>query len=139
VGAHYGDGVKDSTGNYFTTNFPEQILASYNDVEKETMAAYGVKNWKELFPQEDEFPIKPWGAAWNLSVPGDSELAVLQEKMKEITWKRIPEAILAKPEQFDAIWDDYQAQLIKAGVEKMESEYQKLVDARLELWNAEQK
>ena len=26
LGAHYGDGVKDSTGNYYTKNFPEQIV-----------------------------------------------------------------------------------------------------------------
>lgn len=44
IGPHYGDGVKDSTGNYITTNFPEQIEASYNDVEKEVLTGYGIKN-----------------------------------------------------------------------------------------------
>lgn len=37
---HYGDGAKDSTGNYYTRNFPEQLVLGYSDVEKETLAAY---------------------------------------------------------------------------------------------------
>ncbi|QYR23252.1 ABC transporter substrate-binding protein [Paenibacillus sp. sptzw28] len=135
LSGHYGDGVKDSTGNYYTTNFPEQIVAGFNDVEKETLKAYGATTWKDLFPKEDEFPVKPWGAAWNISVPGDSEVTVLAAKMKDITWKRIPEAILAKPEQFDAIWDAYMKDLDKAGVTKLEQGYGELVKARVELWS----
>ena len=50
--AKYGDGVLDSTGNYFTTNFPEQIVESYNEVEKEVLAHYNATTWKDLFPSE---------------------------------------------------------------------------------------
>ncbi|WP_199614189.1 ABC transporter substrate-binding protein [Paenibacillus alkalitolerans] len=135
MGLHYGDGEVDSTGNYYTTKFPEQIVAGYSDAAKETLKAYGATTWKDLFPQEDEFPVRPWGAAWNLPVPGDSEFKVLSEKLKEITWKRIPEAILAKPEDFDKIWDAYMAELDKAGVEKAEDQYEELVKARVKLWN----
>jgi putative aldouronate transport system substrate-binding protein len=135
LSARYGDGEVDSTGNYYTTSFPDQIVAGYNAVEKETLAAYNATTWKDLFAQEDDFPIRPWGAAWNISVPSDSDTAVLQEKMKGITWKRIPEAILAKPKDFDRIWDEYMAELEKAGVEKMEDGYESLVKERVKLWN----
>ncbi len=135
LSGHYGDGVKDSTGNYITTNFPEQIVAGFNDVEKETLKAYNATTWKDLFPKEDEFEVKPWGAAWNIPVPGDNEVTVLANKMKDITWKRIPEAILAKPEKFDAIWDAYMKELDKAGVAKMETGYEALVKERVALWN----
>ncbi|ANY68214.1 ABC transporter substrate-binding protein [Paenibacillus sp. BIHB 4019] len=136
LGARYGDGVLDSTGNYYTTNFPDQIIASQNEAEKETLAAYGVKTWLELFPQPKEFPVRPWGAAWNITVPADSETNVLQERMmRDITWKRIPQAIMAKEGEFDAIWDTYQKDLIDAGVEKMETGYEALVKERVSLWN----
>jgi putative aldouronate transport system substrate-binding protein len=135
LSAHYGDGVKDPSGNYYTTNFPEQIVAGFNDVEKETLKAYGATTWKDLFPKEDEFPVKPWGAAWNISVPGDSEVTVLAAKMKDITWKRIPEAILTKPENFDAVWDAYMKELDKAGVAKLETGYEQFVKDRVELWS----
>ncbi|MBB3109550.1 putative aldouronate transport system substrate-binding protein [Paenibacillus phyllosphaerae] len=137
IGPHYGDGVKDSTGNYFTTNFPEQIVAGFNDVEKEVLAAYKATTWKDLFPKEDEFEVKPWGAAWNIPVPGDSEITILDEKLKTITWKRIPEAILATPENFDKVWDDYMKELDAANVEKAEELRGELVKARVELWSGE--
>lgn len=135
MGPHYGDGVQDPTGNYYTTTFPEQIVAGFNDVEKEVLKAYGATTWKDLFPHESEFPVKPWGAAWNIPVPSDSEITVLDERLKNITWKMIPKAILAKPEEFDAIWDDYVKQLEKADVHKAEELRGELVKQRVKLWN----
>jgi len=135
LGAHYGDGVQDSTGNYFTKNFPEQIVNNYTDADKETLKAYGATTWMDLFPNEKDFPPKPWGAAWNISVPSDDEIKVIENKVKDITWKVIPQAVMSKPEQFDAIWDDYQQQLVQAGVEKMEQGFTKYVQDRVKLWN----
>ncbi|RUS46555.1 ABC transporter substrate-binding protein [Cohnella sp. AR92] len=132
---HYGDGVKDPSGNYYTTVFPDQIVAGFNDVEKETLKAYNATTWKDLFPNESEFPVKPWGAAWNIPIPSDSEITVLDEKLKTITWKMIPKAILAKPEEFDGIWDDYVKQLEKAGVHKAEELRAQTVADRVKLWN----
>jgi len=134
LSVHYGDGVKDSTGNYYTTKFPEQITSQFNAVEKETLAAYKVDSWKGLFPKEEEFKVKPWGAAWNIPVPGDSEIVVLDNKLKDITWKRIPEAILSKPADFDKIWDAYMADLDKAGVTKAEGLREALVKERVKMW-----
>ncbi|MCL6604518.1 MAG: ABC transporter substrate-binding protein [Paenibacillus sp.] len=134
LSVHYGDGVKDSTDNFYTTKFPEQISSQFNAVEKETLAAYKVDTWRGLFPKEDEFKVKPWGAAWNIPVPGESDIVVLDNKLKDITWKRIPEAILSKPAEFDKIWDAYMADLEKAGVEKAEDLREELVKERVKLW-----
>ncbi|RCX18554.1 putative aldouronate transport system substrate-binding protein [Fontibacillus phaseoli] len=130
----YGDGVKDSTGNYYTTNFPEQIIAKYSDVEKETLAAYKAKTWKELFPSEDELPVKEWGALYNMQVPTDGEYQVISKKTQDIVQKRIPEAILTKADKFDQVYDDFLAELDKVGAEKMEKEYTELVKARVSLF-----
>ncbi|WP_285077926.1 ABC transporter substrate-binding protein [Paenibacillus sp. UMB7766-LJ446] len=135
IGGHYGDGVKDSTGNYYTKNFPEQIIENYTDAEKETLKAYDAATWMDLFPNEKDFPVKPWGAVWNISVPSDDEINIIANKVKDITWKQIPQAVMAKPEEFDAIWNDYQQKLIDAGVEKMEQGFTKYVQDRVKLWN----
>ncbi|WP_040950276.1 ABC transporter substrate-binding protein [Gorillibacterium massiliense] len=137
LSAHYGDGVKDPSGNYYTTNFPEQIVAGYNDVEKEVLKAYGATNygtWKDLFPSEDKFPVKPWGASWNIPISADSDLGVIEQKLKDITWKRIPEMIMAKPDQFDKLWDAYMAELDKSGVKKANELRTEAIKQRLELW-----
>ncbi|MNC83837.1 hypothetical protein D3C75_1380290 [compost metagenome] len=55
--------------------------------------------------------------------------------MKDITWKRIPEAVMAKPEEFDKSWDAYMAELHKAGVEEMEEVYTGHIKDRIELWS----
>lgn len=135
LSARYGDGVKDSTGSYYTLYNPEQIVNDYSDVEKEVLKNYGATLWKDLFPQEDQFKVKPWGAGWSIPVPADSELVVLDENLKNITWKMIPKAVLAKPEEFDAVWDDYMAQLEKADVHKAEQLKEQLVKDRVKLWN----
>ncbi|MEO2205133.1 ABC transporter substrate-binding protein [Paenibacillus pabuli] len=135
LGAHYGDGVKDSTGNYYTKNFPEQIVENYTDADKETLKAYGATTWMDLFPNEKDFPAKPWGAVWNISVPSEDDINIISSKVKDITWRQIPQAIMAKPEEFEAIWNDYQQMLIDVGVEKMEQGFTKYVQDRVKLWN----
>lgn len=134
----YGDGVKDATGNYYTTNFPEQIIAKYSDVEKETLAAYKATTWKDLFPSEDELPVKEWGALYNMQVPTDGDYQVIYQKTQDIIQKRIPEAILAKADKFDQVYDDFLAELDKVGAEKMEKEYTELVKARVSLFTGKE-
>ncbi|WP_151737489.1 ABC transporter substrate-binding protein [Paenibacillus tengchongensis] len=137
-GVRYGDGVKDSTGNYYTTNFPEQIVASYSEAEKESLAAYNATTWKDLFPAEDEFPVKEWGALYNMQVPTDGDYQVIYQKTQDIVGKRIPEIILAKPDQFDKLFDDFLAELDRAGAEKMEAEYTQLVKNRVSLFTGKE-
>lgn len=132
--AHYGDGVKDATGNYYTANFPEQIVAGYTEAEKKSLAAYGATTWKDLFPTEKDFPVKPWGAAWNIPVEEGSDYSVKYQKTQDIIRKRIPEAVLTTPEKFDAVYDNMLTELDNAGAKDMEAEYTELVKARVELW-----
>ncbi|GIP55376.1 ABC transporter substrate-binding protein [Paenibacillus vini] len=135
LSVHYGDGIKDSTGNYFTKSNSESLTASYSAPEKEALAAYKIEHWKDLFPSEEEFPERKAGAVYNIALPSDSKATILMAKMKDITWKRVPEAIMAKPEEFDKIWDAYMADLDKAGVKEMEEAYGKFVKDRVKLWS----
>jgi putative aldouronate transport system substrate-binding protein len=135
MSAHYGDGVLDSTGSYYTTNFPEQIVASYSEPEKESLKAYNATTWKDLWPSEKDMPVKPWGAAWNIAVEEGTEYSVTFQKTQDIIRKRIPEAILTTPEKFDAVYDGMLAELDKAGAVKMEAEYTKYVKERVDLWS----
>ncbi|WP_407408665.1 ABC transporter substrate-binding protein [Peribacillus sp.] len=130
----YGDGVEDSTGQTYTIASPDQIKDAYTDTEKEVLANYNVEMWKDLYPQKEDFPVKPWGAAFNIPVPGGSDLELIMQKSLDIVKKRVPEAILAKPDKFDKVWDTFMKDLEKADVEKAEEEYTKLVKSRLELW-----
>lgn len=132
----YADGMKDPGGNFYTPIFPEQIVNEYTPIEKEVLAAYGKTTWRDMFPKSSEFPVKEWGAAWNLPIPVDSDANVIAEKIrKNVIWKRIPEMILAKPSDFDSKWDAFIQELNKNGAEKMEKDFTKYLKERLELWN----
>ncbi|WP_458126873.1 ABC transporter substrate-binding protein [Paenibacillus sp. Z3-2] len=138
-GAHYGDGVKDSTDNYYTTNYPEQIQQSYSDEEKEALKGYGIKTWKDLFPSEEEFPVKEWGAAYNMPIPSDSgDYNVVYQKTQDIIQKRIAEAITSSPSAFEGIYDNMIAELDDAGAVAMEQQYTEWIKDRVRLWTGKE-
>ena len=70
-----------------------------------------------------------------MAVPSGSETELIMQKCLDIVKKRIPEAILADPDNFDKVWDTFMKDLEKADVEKAEKEYTKLIKERIELWN----
>ncbi|MEO2259079.1 ABC transporter substrate-binding protein [Paenibacillus amylolyticus] len=138
-GAHYGDGVKDSTDNYYTTNYPEQIQQSYSDEEKEALKGYGITTWKDLFPSEEEFPVKEWGAAYNMPIPSDSgDYNVVYQKTQDIIQKRIAEAITSSPSAFEGIYDSMITELDNAGAVAMEQQYTEWIKDRVRLWTGKE-
>lgn len=102
------------------------------------MAAYNATTWKDLFPSEDEFPVKEWGALYNMQVPTDGDYQIIYKKTQDIVRKRIPEAVLAKPGVFDKIYDAFIAELNQVGAEKMEKEYTELVKERVTLFTGKE-
>jgi len=135
MSARYGDGVLDSTGNYFTTNFPEQIIAQYSEADKKTLAAYGKTVYKDFWPSGDEFKEREYGAGWTISFDTASEANVIFQKSQDIMKKYIPQAILAKPADFDKVYDEFMAELDKINVAKMNAEYSELIKKRVEMWS----
>ncbi|OWR26518.1 ABC transporter substrate-binding protein [Saccharibacillus sp. O23] len=136
LSVRYGDGVKDPSGNYYTTNYPEQITKNYSEPMKEALKAYNATTWKDLFPGKDEFPVKAWGAAYNLPAPSDPDYTVAFQKSQDIVRKAIPAAIVAKPDQFDAIYDQMLTELNGNGIPEMEAKYTQLIKDTVEAWSA---
>jgi putative aldouronate transport system substrate-binding protein len=135
ISGRYGDGVKDPSGNYYTTKFPEQITKSYTPSAKETLKAYHVTTYKDLWPKKEEFPVRPYGAAWGIPMETGSELQMIFNKAEAIMKERVPEAILADPEQFDAVWSAFMSDLDKVGVKRMNELETALIKDRIKLWS----
>lgn len=134
LSTHYGDGNLDSGGSYYTTNFPVNNWAARTDLEREVLGKYGYRNWRDGFPQEDEFPLKPWGMAWSIPIPNDSDLAPFMEREQDVVKKYIPEAILAKPENFDQAYDRFLQELEKIEATRMEGLFTEIVQKRIKFW-----
>ncbi|KGA98957.1 ABC transporter substrate-binding protein [Alkalihalobacillus alcalophilus ATCC 27647 = CGMCC 1.3604] len=133
-GPHYGNGVLDSSGQPFTINTPETLIEDYTAVEKEVLAAYGAEIWKDLFPQEDEFRPRPYGAAWEINYGANSPIAVPFQRAQDVMFTRIPQVILARPDQFDEIYDQFMDEISTDAIEEAEREFTNLVRNRVELW-----
>jgi putative aldouronate transport system substrate-binding protein len=130
----YGRGVLDSTGQPFVPEWKEDVRNGYSEHEKEVLAAYGGEYWADLFPSAELFPVRPYGVAWQIDFPAQSEAQFLFEQCKKIVRAGITEAILTSPDQFDSVWDRMQADLLYNNVEKVEDEFTRLVKERVELW-----
>jgi putative aldouronate transport system substrate-binding protein len=130
----YGDGALDSTGQTYTISTREQEMANQTEVEKEVLKNYNAEIWKDLYPSADELPESSWGAAYNIPLPEGSQLNVNNQRMLDIAFKRVPEAILADPERFDDVWDQFMEDLDKVGVEESEAEFTQIIRDTVELW-----
>lgn len=134
ISLRYGDGVKDKTGNYYTTTYnPELILQTYSQADKDALKAYKVSYWGDLLPKGSEFKPIPWAAAWSIATPKDSPLNDFWNIEQPITRKYIPMAILGAPGDFDKTYDQMLAELTKATGSMQEAETA-LVKDRLKLW-----
>jgi putative aldouronate transport system substrate-binding protein len=130
----WGDGVKDKTGQTYTIVTQQQLIDKYSPIEKEVLSHYNVKIWKDLWPTEKTVGVRPYGAAWMMNTPQDASFTVPWQKCQDIIRKRIPEAILAKPDKFDEIWATFMKELEDAGLKGMEATMTKLIQERLAFW-----
>ncbi|OPJ63538.1 ABC transporter substrate-binding protein [Clostridium oryzae] len=131
-----GDGVKDSSGQFYTPNTEAQIAKNYNVAQKELLKKYNANTFKDLYPKANEVVQQSWGKAWGVTVPSDSDISVILNKCNDITKAGISKAVLASPSNFDKQWNAMQSQLKAAGAEKIGKEFTKLLQDRLSLWNS---
>ncbi len=131
----YGNGILDSTGQVFTPfDTIENIIATQSDLENEVLAGYGVRAWKELYPQKDEFPVKSWGAAWLVNME-DPDWKAADDRILHIGYAMVPAVIICDPSEFDAKWDEYQQALKDADLDMVTEQFTKALQDRSELWN----
>lgn len=130
----WGDLKLDPSDQTYTVTSREQAIANQTDIEQEVLKSYDAEIWKDLYPSMDEFPVKPWGAAYNISIPAGSDIQTLNQRALDITLKRVPEAVLASSGEFDSVWSDFMKDLVDADIEKAEEEYSELIQSTVELW-----
>lgn len=130
----YGTAYKDSTGNPVTSDTPDELANNYTNTEKEVLAAYGVKTWKELYPQKSEFKQVPYGAAYKIEGSMSSDYTAISNKCIDISKKYCPRLIMAKQSEFDTIWASFVKDMEAAGVRDIEAQFTQAIKDRIELW-----
>lgn len=129
-----GTAFIDSTGNYITKQSPETNMKNYLAVEKETLAAYGVKMWTELFPSTESLGVSKHGQAWQYALPPDLNAKVTEAD--EYIKNALANVVLGKPADFDKSWAKIQSDLKAMGIEEANKALTKLVKDKVAMWNA---
>ncbi|MBQ8639929.1 MAG: extracellular solute-binding protein [Lachnospiraceae bacterium] len=111
----YSNGVLDATGQPVTRSTKESLIAEYNDIEKEAVAAWGVESLADIFPQASDFEIMPYSAIWAYQYP--TELSDTIAILDEIAWPALINMVNGAPEDFDAAWDAMQEEFKDNGLE----------------------
>jgi len=57
------------------------------------------------------------------------------KKADDESQKSLPKAVLAKPADFDKVWDEYMAALKKVDIEKGGTEFTKILADKAKLWS----
>src|SRR5690606_39265681 len=102
----YGTNSVLADGNAFAPGLqPEVFQTSLTEEDKTILNAYGVQTYAELFAPPDD---RPWYAAWGIPKEQGSPEQIYETKKTELVKKYIPKLVLASPDKFDSIWEDYQ-------------------------------
>ena len=128
-----GKNYIDSTGNYNTRDSPQRIKDNYYPIEKETLAAYGVEMWIDLFPSSESLGVSRHGQAWQYALPPDlnAKITEADEYMKNA----LANIVLGNPSNFNAAWQKIQQDLLRMGIEDANNAMTIMIRDKVELWN----
>lgn len=130
-----GNGVKDATGNTYTTRSPDTIINSYSDIEKEVLQNYNATMWRDLYPSKDKIAVSDWGNAWLVSIPTDDPINLIATQCNDIVKQGIALSVMAPADQFEAEWAAMQKKLTDAGVEQLNAGFTALLQKQVARWN----
>jgi putative aldouronate transport system substrate-binding protein len=121
----YGNTAVDSTGNYFSVDNRESVIAEYNTEEQKALEQWDVTMLTDIFPQADEFEPKEYSPLWTKILPADLEKMLA--RLDEIAWQGLIDCVVCSPDEFDAKWEQLQQKLVSAGAYQAGEQMTKLL------------
>lgn len=128
-----GSGFIDSTGNSLAKSNKENIINKYNFAEKETLKAYGVELWCDLFPSAKELGISKHGQIWQYLL--SSQDTEILDAINEYVKQSIIKMIMEPQEKFDDSWEKMQSHIKEMGIETVSQNVTTLIKIKMKLWN----
>ncbi len=125
----FSDGWPTSIGEV-----PAEALAAQRPEDREVLEAYGVSSYAELMdPNPPDNPV--WFPAWQITPPDGSPAQIAWKKAEDLYRKYLPRIILARPNQFERLWNEYVTELSKVGLKEYEAYVQDHIDERIRKWS----
>ena len=117
----YGEGAVDENGVSYTRYTKESVVAEYDEQQKEACAALGIEALTDIFPQPDEFELRPFSPIWAYQKP--QELQDMETVLNDIAQKQLVKCVMCSEADFDATWDAFQKDLADNGLEECQKGY----------------
>lgn len=127
-----GSGSVDVNGDWITRTSRQRLIDIYLPVEKETLAAYGVEMWIDLFPSSEELGVSKHGQVWQYALPPETNEKVTAAD--EYVKTALSQCVLCEPSEFDAKWAELQNHLIEMGMEQVGKEVTAIIGQKMDLW-----
>ena len=128
----WGRGAKASNGQWIYRDSPEFIKSNYNDMERETLAAYGVEMWTDLFPPTETLGIPRHGQAWRYTLPPD--LNAKQQEADDYMKTALSGIVIGRQQDFDASWDRIMQDLDRMGIGEANKALTEQIKDKVRLW-----
>lgn len=126
--------LKLQDGNYREPGFdPDYAFKNFSDAEKKVLNAYKVKT----FIQMTDTPLEtPYGYAWEINVPAErADVNIAQQKMSDVRRKYLPKLVMAKPADFNKVWNDFVKEFEKTNYKVYEKFKTDMIQWRIKNWN----
>lgn len=127
----YGAGVTDETGNTYTTDSKENVIAEYNEAQKAACEAWGVELLVDIFPQAEEFEVPAYSAVWAYTKP--AEFDEIGNILDEVAWSSLISCVIGSEDEFDANYDAMLDEFESVGVADAEEMLTEIVKERAAL------
>ncbi|MBB6670702.1 extracellular solute-binding protein [Cohnella nanjingensis] len=124
-----GAGLYEDGNAYFPDRQPEVVEQSYTEGDKTILEAYGLKVFTDVYSPPE---TRKWYPVWSANKQQGSPEQVFEQKKTDLQRKAFPRLILASPDQFDAMWDEYVAAFNKLNVKSYENWANGVVQDRLD-------
>jgi len=128
-----GSGYVDSTGNILGKTTREQLISGYTIFEKQTLSAYGVELWSDLFPTPEELGVSKYGQIWQYVI--DSRYTDRLTKINEYVRTELIKMIMGEEKDFDSSWKTMQNQILNMNVTEISDELHRMILSKMDLWN----
>lgn len=119
------EGTMDNGNSWDPALQPEMYFDMMSDYDKEFLTKYNMKTPAEFFTPAP--PNEPYYPVWQIDLTPYPDMKEIGTRMQDIQARDLPQIIMKAPEEFDAAWDKFAADMAGAGQKEYEEFLQGII------------
>ncbi|NOU69374.1 extracellular solute-binding protein [Paenibacillus sp. LMG 31461] len=112
-------------------NQAELLTATYNDIDKEIIKAYGISSYNDLFAKPE---VRKYFPLFDIVLEKGGKAELTKQKIDDLLTSYIPKLVLSSPADYNKVWEEYTGKFKALDTKSYIDELQKSVDFRMKNW-----